>query len=211
VPPSFGSARPGAHPAGRGRTQRPAGPLVARRDLAEQRAARALVRRNPSRVRRFVDRYGWRAYAIPFLTVATLAVLVDLAVRTPAVVPAAAAGVTTAPPVPASRPAVPTPPAPATDVDAAPTAQASPVGPQPFVEKGAGTVSVVDGSSRVYGRGPLRRFVVEVEDGAEVDGAGFARAVERTLADPRSWGHGGGCPSSGWAPPRPRPASTSSG
>jgi hypothetical protein len=32
---------------------------------------------------------------------------------------------------------------------------------------------------------------VEVEDGIEVDGAGFAAAVEATLGDPRSWGNGG--------------------
>jgi hypothetical protein len=35
------------------------------------------------------------------------------------------------------------------------------------------------------------RFIVEVEDGIEVDGAGFASAVEATLGDPRSWGAGG--------------------
>jgi hypothetical protein len=52
-------------------------------------------------------------------------------------------------------------------------------------------VTVVDGTSQVYGSGPLRRFVVEVEDGIQVHGGGFATAVEQTLADPRSWGHGG--------------------
>jgi hypothetical protein len=81
---------------------------------------------------------------------------------------------------------------PATDVDQAPpSSQAPQPGPQPYVEQGAGTVSVVDGTSQVYGSGPLHRFVVEVEDGIEVDGVEFATAVEHTLADPRSWGHGG--------------------
>src|SRR4051794_41374597 len=60
-----------------------------------------------------------------------------------------------------------------------------------FVEQGAGTVDVVDGTSPVYGTGPLKRFVVEVEDGTGVDGAAFAQAVETTLGDPRSWGNGG--------------------
>jgi hypothetical protein len=60
-----------------------------------------------------------------------------------------------------------------------------------YVEKGEGAVSIVDGSSPVLGTGPLRRFVVEVEDGVGVDGPGFAAAVESTLADPRSWGAGG--------------------
>ena len=61
----------------------------------------------------------------------------------------------------------------------------------PYVEQGAGSVSVVDGSSAVHGTGPLERFVVEVEDGIGVDGTEFATAVETTLGDPRSWGHGG--------------------
>jgi hypothetical protein len=52
-------------------------------------------------------------------------------------------------------------------------------------------VSVVDGTSPVYGAGPLKRFVVETENGIKVDGGAFARAVESTLSDPRSWGHGG--------------------
>jgi len=60
-----------------------------------------------------------------------------------------------------------------------------------YVEQGAGSVSVVGGSSAVYGTGPLERFVVEVEDGIGVDGAQFAAAVEATLGDPRSWGAGG--------------------
>jgi hypothetical protein len=65
------------------------------------------------------------------------------------------------------------------------------VGAETYVEQGAGTVSVVDGTSPVYGSGPLRRFVVEVEDGIGVDGAAFATAVETTLGDPRSWVNGG--------------------
>ena len=52
-------------------------------------------------------------------------------------------------------------------------------------------MSVVDGASAVFGTGPLKRFIVEVEDGIDVDGAGFAAAVETTLGDPRSWGSGG--------------------
>jgi hypothetical protein len=170
------------------RPPRPAEPLAARRDIAQQRAVRVVVRRNPSRIRRFVERHGWRAYAIPFLTLATLAVLVDLVLRPPTTAADAAAESTAAP---ASAAAPSGSAATATDVDAAPSGAAVPVGPQPYVEKGAGTVSVVDGDSPVYGSGPLRRFVVEVEDGTQVDGAGFAQAVEHTLADPRSWGHGG--------------------
>ena len=50
---------------------------------------------------------------------------------------------------------------------------------------------MVDGSSEVYGTGPLSRFIVEIEDGIDVDGAAFAEAVTETLGDPRSWGHDG--------------------
>ena len=64
-------------------------------------------------------------------------------------------------------------------------------GEETYVETGAGTVSVVDGTSEVMGTGPLRRFIVEIEDGIDVDGPDFAAAVETTLGDPRSWGSGG--------------------
>lgn len=37
----------------------------------------------------------------------------------------------------------------------------------------------------------MRRFKVEVERGLPVDTAAFALLVERTLADPRGWGHKG--------------------
>ena len=168
-------------------------PLVARPDLVDRPQRRVYGRPRHGRLRTFVHRYGWRAYAIPLLTVATVVVLLDLA-RTP---PTTAAGsdtsaaVSTAPSDDVSVPTVdPVPTAPA-EGEAAPTATVAPVGPQPYVEKGAGSLSVVDGSSPVYGSGPLMRFIVEVEDGIDVDAAGFAAAVEATLADPRSWGNGG--------------------
>ena len=62
---------------------------------------------------------------------------------------------------------------------------------RPTSRRAPGSVSVVDGTSAVFGTGPLKRFIVEVEDGIDVDGAGFAAAVEATLGDPRSWGSGG--------------------
>jgi uncharacterized protein DUF3152 len=153
------------------------------------------------RFRRFVTRWGWRAYAIPLLALATVVTLVDLALS----------GVDTSEPAPAS-PAAAAPsargaepvaePAPMAEPSAAPTASAevdaapaeapeTAAGAPGFVQRGAGSVTVVDGTSQVYGTGPLQRFVVEVEDGIEVDGAGFAAAVEATLGDPRSWGNGG--------------------
>ena len=130
---------------------------------------------------------------------ATVLVLVDVVGAGPAAPSAPATGGAPATPAPATSPTTgaagqptgqPTeqPTAPA-EGDANPTGLA-PV-PGTYVERGAGSVTVVPGSSAVYGTGPLQRFVVEVEDGIGVDGAAFAAAVEATLGDPRSWGNGG--------------------
>jgi hypothetical protein len=176
-------------PAGRGS----AGPLVARTDLPDHPRVRTPVRGRPGRVRRFVRRYGWRAYAVPLLTIATLVALVDLAITLPAAT-SDAAGATTQAQVPSPEdlvtPSDPQPTAPA-ELDAGPAETPQVAGAEPYVEQGAGPVSVVDGSSPVLGTGTLHRFLVEVEDGIGVDGAAFAQAVETTLGDPRSWGNGG--------------------
>jgi hypothetical protein len=147
------------------------------------------------RVRRFVDQYGWRAYAIPVLTVVTLIALVDVAATH--VQDAAGVQATAAAQSPAATPAADSSAgevagAQVAEGEGRPTAElpAVPSGPT-YVEQGSGSVSVVDSTSPVYGSGPLERFVVEVEDGIGVDGAAFAAAVEGTLGDPRSWGNGG--------------------
>jgi hypothetical protein len=144
-------------------------------------------------VRRFLRRYGWRAYAVPLLIVATLATLVDLAVNETAVQSPTTGRATEALP-PATLPLLeetPEPTAPA-EGDAGPSLTPQVAGEETYVEQGAGSLSVVDGTSPVYGTGgPLQRFVVETEDGIGVDGADFTQAVEETLADPRSWGNGG--------------------
>lgn len=93
----------------------------------------------------------------------------------------AAETVATPVPTPVSTP-VPTP---------VPTPLPSPTAPV-VVARGDGRLTVVPGTSRPVGAGPLRRYAVEVEGGLGVDPAAFARVVERTLADPRSWtGQGG--------------------
>ncbi|NEK95795.1 DUF3152 domain-containing protein [Modestobacter muralis] len=171
------------------------GPLVARRDPV--RPAPAPVRRGPagpagSRLRRFVRRHGWRAYALPFLVVATVIALVDVVgtrggdpgAAAPAAAPTAAASPSAGPGTSAEAPV------PDAEGEGSPSALPPPA-PAGYVEQGAGTVSVVDGSSAVLGTGPLERFVVEVEDGIGVDGAEFAEAVTATLGDGRSWGAGG--------------------
>ena len=168
----------------------------AARPPASPSALRPPARRRPGRLRRFVARHGWRAYAIPLLTVATVLTLVDVVSAGRAAAPAAPAA-SEAPPAadPAEAPAEatvpePVPTAPA-EGDAGPTGLPPAPAAGTYVERGAGTVTVVPGTSAVHGTGPLQRFVVEVEDGIGVDGAAFAAAVEATLGDPRSWGGGG--------------------
>lgn len=60
-----------------------------------------------------------------------------------------------------------------------------------YAVRGAGTFTVVPGSSPVAGRGPLQRYTVEVESGVSVDAAAFAEQVQEILGDPRGWGAGG--------------------
>jgi len=162
------------------------GPLVAQRRPAVR--TRQAPPPRGSWLRRFVRRHGWRAYALPLLTIATVLALVD-------VVTTATDGQADGGPLaaPTSAQALAGPgatPAPA-EGEGAPTVTPSAPVAATYVEQGAGTVSVVDGSSAVYGTGPLERFVVEVEDDIGVDGTEFATAVETTLGDPRSWGNGG--------------------
>ena len=61
----------------------------------------------------------------------------------------------------------------------------------PYSQRGGGRYDVVPGTSKVFGSGPLHRFTVELEAGVADDGAAFAAAVQKTLSDPHSWGHGG--------------------
>lgn len=71
-------------------------------------------------------------------------------------------------------------------------AQWAPVGRRARVrEHGTGRLVTVPGRGPVRGDGPLRRYIVEVEEGIGQNAAAFARAVERTLADRRSWGADG--------------------
>ena len=188
-PQPWGAARQQRPPPGPGRAS--TGPLVARLDLLEAPRGRTSGRRE-GRVRRFVRRYGWRAYAVPLLIVATLAALVDLAVNETVVQPSTTGSAAEASP-PVTLPLVeetPEPTAPA-EGDLGPSLTPQVAGEETYVEKGAGSLAVVEGTSAVSGSGPLQRFVVEIEDGIGVDGVAFAQAVEGTLADPRSWGNGG--------------------
>lgn len=156
-------------------------------------------------MRRFVRAYGWRAYAIPILTVLTALCAVDVAngstggMRLPFGTDSdrqtdreAAA--------PARPPATSTAPRPTRTgiyVDDPGGGTARPLPPTalpaggPYTVRGGERYDVVPGTSRVSGPGPVRRYLVEVEAGVAADGPAFAAAVERTLGDPRSWGADG--------------------
>jgi len=167
----------------------PTGPLVARPSVPYPRPP-APVLGPRSRVRRFVVRYGWRAYAVPLLSLVTIAVLLDLAFAPAGPLEGSAATGRT-PSSTVSAPAVASGPTGSAEGDVDASLPPQVVGAETYVETGAGTLSVVEGTSPVLGAGPLQRFIVEVEDGIGVDGPGFATAVESTLGDPRSWGNGG--------------------
>jgi hypothetical protein len=145
-------------------------------------------------VREFVDKYGWRAYALPVLVVLTVLALVT-AGGTPAGTgerrTAHAGAGTSAPPVARSDISLPSD---ATSAQARATALkafALPPGPA-YTERGLGTFRVLPGHTKVVGHGRLFRFDIEVENGITgVDLAEYQRLVVSTLDDPRSWsGHG---------------------
>ena len=87
-------------------------------------------------------------------------------------------------------------PTPSPSATAGPTVPATPTalpsatpGNQP--PPTAPRLDIVPGGSARVGTGRLFRYLVEVEAGLGADGAAFAAAVERTLADPRGWTGGG--------------------
>lgn len=147
-------------------------------------------------------RHGWRAYALPVLVVVTVVALAQGG-RGQRDEPSAA-------PAPGiSQPAADD----GGDASSAPTAgaqeqvkvdqsganvQTAPQDPaalppgEPYLEQGAGTFSVVPGSTAITGSGPLRRYTVEYEDGMTgIDMSAVAATIDSTLADPRSWTAGG--------------------
>jgi hypothetical protein len=54
-----------------------------------------------------------------------------------------------------------------------------------------GRLVVVPGHSETLGRGPVRRFIVEVEEGLHAEPAAVAGKVEQVLSDRRGWGGSG--------------------
>ncbi|HEY0637271.1 MAG TPA: DUF3152 domain-containing protein [Pseudonocardiaceae bacterium] len=157
-------------------------------------AAEHRVRRRPPAhgLGGFLRKHGWRAYAVPILAVLTaLAVLntsrggTEPVARDTAAPPAggAPAATTTAEPTPL----VPNPEV-AAKFDAAKASAELPAG-GPFAETGPGTFTVLPGAGAQAGAGQLFTYSIEIEDGVTLPGGpeGFARTVDSTLANPKSW------------------------
>lgn len=136
-------------------------------------------------LRRFVNNWGWRAYAIPVLIIITVAVIAD-AVRSPSVAETGSSGE-----IENANPG----PIPGADDDPGrevpEMGQLPPGGP--VLEAGAGSFYVVPGTSDVIGRdsGELNDFTIEIEDGIDTGDFGgddaIAQMIEATLYNPKSW------------------------
>ena len=167
---------------------------VAERDRGERdRGERG---RRPRRgVFGFFRNYGWRAYALPVL--AALTALAVLQPERPVALPFSAAGgappattaatTTVEPSAAQTTPLVPNPSDSPPFAQALAAAELPPGGP--FTERGAGTFTVVPGTTPPIGTGELITYTVEVENGVELPGwaEGFARTVDATLSNPKSW------------------------
>ncbi|MEV6210481.1 DUF3152 domain-containing protein [Kitasatospora sp. NPDC051914] len=69
-----------------------------------------------------------------------------------------------------------------------PTPTPSPTpSPSAVTEKGKGTFTIATASGSAVGKGTVRRYRVEVEDGIGIDPQAAARQVQAILSDKRSW------------------------
>ncbi|SFK24098.1 Protein of unknown function [Amycolatopsis sacchari] len=167
---------------------RPATPGQLEQTPQEARKAR----RQRGRLRRVAKAYGWRMYALPILVVLTALVVFNTA-REPAQ-PATGSGASTGTDGIAADGGVPEKPALPANLNV-PTAPLPDGGA--FTQAGKMTWHVVplsnDGTSgkRAGTGGRLYHYTIEVEDGIDpASYAGddsFARTVEATLSDARSW------------------------
>lgn len=138
------------------------------------------------RATRFVEAYGWRAYAVPILAIATVIALIGVLEPHSSEANDTNAGATTA------QSAAGTSAQATSGAAAETTAPPTPTEAQPtpdHAQVGDGNLNVVPGATgMVYGTGgALVTYDVEVEGGITIDQTAFALEVERILGDPRSW------------------------
>lgn len=147
-------------------------------------------------LRGFVQRYGWRAYALPVLVVVTVVALVTTTKPThksappPGRTPAATAPST--PSTGSGTTQLKTDQAGGNSQNEVLASDALPPGPA-YTVRGAGTFRTLPGTTPVVGTGTVHRYTVDVENGVTgVDLNAFARLVDTVLDDPRSWTHSPG-------------------
>lgn len=73
------------------------------------------------------------------------------------------------------------------DPSSRPSTSSAPEEREPLEMNGSGTLRLVEGTSAVFGSGPLHGFAVEVERGLPIDEREFADQVVEVLRDDRSW------------------------
>ncbi|OBK92793.1 hypothetical protein A5645_22610 [Mycobacterium asiaticum] len=177
-------------------------PLRAQRDPLGQSAGRARADRDRPRqwrkqswLGRFVSTYGWRAYALPLLTVLTLVVAYQTVTGTSTPKPAAHSIHKDPPTIGAvGTSIIDTPPRGLVAFDANLPAGTLPDG-GPFTEAGEKTYRVIPGGTPQIGQGTGKvfRYTIEIENGLDPVNYGgdsaFAQMVDQTLANPKGWTH----------------------
>lgn len=154
-----------------------------------------------SRWQDFAGRYGWRAYALPVLSLVTVLAVVNMALHrgdsqpqaagsTPASSGAPVSTVSTgtsSAPAPSTRPVASSSPRKASSPPVVLRSWQLPPGPA-YSVSASGTFATVPGSSPVLGKGQLFKFTIDVENGVSgVDSKSFAAGVMAALSDRRSW------------------------
>jgi hypothetical protein len=143
---------------------------------------------------RLTQRYGWRAYFLPVLLVVTIVALLNTGGNgAPASHAAGQAGASaaprksSAPPVASASAQVKVDQSGANVLGQVEDSAALPPGAD-YTAQGAGTFSVIPGTTAVVGTGPLRRYTIEYENGITgIDMGAVAKTIDATLDDPRSW------------------------
>ncbi|MEU3567396.1 DUF3152 domain-containing protein [Kitasatospora sp. NPDC036755] len=132
------------------------------------------------------------AFAVSALVLGATAVMLNRPAQTPAATPTTQARV--APPAEQAATAAQTPPPGPAPADTpppaqspAPTAPPAPPAPDPGPTKGAGTFAVAPATAKPVGRGTVRRYRVEVEDGIGIDAPSAAAQIHGILGDRRGW------------------------
>ncbi|WP_276652672.1 DUF3152 domain-containing protein [Corynebacterium vitaeruminis] len=138
---------------------------------------------------RFAKEYGWRAYAIPVLSVITIWVLYDVFIS-PTPEPVSPTVGTTASSSHGGEGATGPNPADMTSMSTA--SEELPAGGS-YTEKGDTTYRQVghEGANAGQGTEKTYKYVVEVENGVDTSGYGgddaFSSMVDATLTNPKSW------------------------